>query len=703
MRTTRWAPVNGVLNTLTRPASRDSLLDLSHVKHRPNTDVSASTSYAGTCTRFFVSTPKLPASDEDRAAANKNPSHWNIPKDKLAQRDFFFDVLNVSATRRDAKQYLARFKSPAEQKSPKSASDEQDRRVAAPRRLEQRLARTGVNLGEFYAPTKAIAQSPKFTQQKDVQDKLLPKDDELIHVALLSIRAPQLIDQKSLDGIALTLAQLVRLDMQIVLTFDCSDLFSEGRVPKLPHQQVYQKQADRIVRALEKYNNGGARYVDSALAFTSGQATADTARLQSAVELSIPKLVIEPLKRTTIPVIPALAYTESFQNVPVPMVDVMLGLTKALSGIQPVTALGETVEEARDHTPSVATTLDRLILVDPLGGVPSLTRGDGSHVFVNLQQEYKDIASELRASDVFSMQTINQHVQNLDTLRHCLALLPPSTSALVISPEEAASSSQPSAPDSESVGISTRRTKNPLIHNLLTNKPVISSSLPVARLSSPNNGHTPLSSAPSRSTLVKKGMPLTMIPDPRVQPWLPPANGETTISLENHPDISFPRLVSLIEDSFRRPLDVPAYLRRIQNRIAGIIIAGEYEGGAIFTWEMPPLSTSEGSEDVARLVPYLDKFAVLQRSQGSSGVADMLFQAMVRSCFPDGVCWRSRQENPVNKWYFERSRGTWKLNDSQWTMFWTTKGLENDATRFEEYVSVCRAITPTWKDNKKPD
>lgn len=31
------------------------------------------------------------------------------------------------------------------------------------------------------------------------------------------------------------------------------------------------------------------------------------------------------------------------------------------------------------------------------------------------------------------------------------------------------------------------------------------------------------------------------------------------------------------------------------------------------------------------------------------------------------------QDNPVNKWYFERSRGTWKLPDTNWTMFWYAK------------------------------
>jgi amino-acid N-acetyltransferase len=131
-----------------------------------------------------------------------------------------------------------------------------------------------------------------------------------------------------------------------------------------------------------------------------------------------------------------------------------------------------------------------------------------------------------------------------------------------------------------------------------------------------------------------------------------------------------------------------------------VIIAGEYEGGAILTWETPPGVLDYGTADSrARMVPYLDKFAVLKRSQGSS-VADIVFKAMVRDCFPSGVCWRSRRQNPVNKWYFERSRGTWKLPGTGWTMFWTTPDLSMDQQTFRDYEGVCRGIVPSWADNK---
>jgi amino-acid N-acetyltransferase len=100
------------------------------------------------------------------------------------------------------------------------------------------------------------------------------------------------------------------------------------------------------------------------------------------------------------------------------------------------------------------------------------------------------------------------------------------------------------------------------------------------------------------------------------------------------------------------------------------------------------------------MVPYLDKFAVLKRSQGAGGVADIVFNSMVKDCFPDGVCWRSRRDNPVNKWYFERSRGTWKIPNTNWTMFWTTSNLDVDQQKFSDYESVCKSIEPSWADIK---
>jgi amino-acid N-acetyltransferase len=101
--------------------------------------------------------------------------------------------------------------------------------------------------------------------------------------------------------------------------------------------------------------------------------------------------------------------------------------------------------------------------------------------------------------------------------------------------------------------------------------------------------------------------------------------------------------VQLIEDSFGRRLDVDHYKSRVQNKIAAIIVAGDYEGAAIVTKE------SAGAMGSGTHVPYLDKFAVTSKSQGSGGVADIVFNVLTSS-FPNDLIWRSRKSNPVNKW-----------------------------------------------------
>ncbi|EME82926.1 uncharacterized protein MYCFIDRAFT_136123 [Pseudocercospora fijiensis CIRAD86] len=330
---------------------------------------------------------------------------------------------------------------------------------------------------------------------------------------------------------------------------------------------------------------------------------------------------------------------------------------------------------------------DRIIIVDCVGGIPGQ---DGNCVqgLINLSQQFETIDDQLAKSK--ATQEALQHRQNLDTIKRCLAILPSSSSGLIVSPETAANSSTHSAARDPTFGVGTKQ-KNVLIHNLLTNKPLISSSLPSGRVST-------LGNAPSNefsATLVKRGVPLSIMPADCG--WQRPAHGTTSMRLEDDTRIDFRRLVYLIEDSFRRKLDVSDYLSRVEGRIAGIVVVGEYEGCAIFTWEMPP-----NTQDPSRLVPYLDKFAVLQSSQGSNGVADSLFQAMVETCFPNGVLWRSRTNNPVNKWYFERSSGSWQIPGSGWTMFWTGDGAL-DKDRWDDYVGICTNIRPSWADGKKPD
>jgi amino-acid N-acetyltransferase len=584
--------------------------------------------------------------------------------------EFFIDLLSSAATKRDAKAYITRLK------DLNKASTEADpmslRAVADP---VKDLAQPQVNLGNFYGRARAVEDSPTFSQDKNVAP-VVEEETGKVHVALVKLVNPELLDDRTIQGIGQTLSQLSRLSISPCVVIDTDTTTSTG---DYHWKQTLMGQAERVVAAIDANSGPGSARVDNVLT---------TSTPDSPPQVHLRQFLLKPLRRGQIPVVVPVAYSASTQSVSQVSADqTIIALAKEFAGLnlhpRPEDNPGDLAERFRKLQSQMS--LDRLIILDPVGGIPSSDKPDQNHVFVNLEQEYSGVRNGLKAS---------RDIATLDLLRTVLGMLPPTSSALVTTPIDAAKSSDGADKTLQVSSVGTRRQRNALIHNLLTDKPIHSSSLPKGRLGSKNGGSVP--PVVSTSTFVKRGMPLTILPDPTVEAWTPDNYGKPRLKLTDS-RIDLQRLVHLIEDSFSRKLDVDDYLKRVNDKIAGIIIAGEYEGGALLTWETPAGVTDD---DHARLVPYLDKFAVLKRSQGAGGVADILFNAMVRTCFPEGVCWRSRRNNPVNKWYFERARGTWKMPDTNWTMFWTTEGAVEQGQTFKDCESVCRGVKPSWADNK---
>ncbi len=606
--------------------------------------------------------------------------------------------------------------------------------------------RVGVNLGTLYQPT--IFTRDRVPEEKYVQEE----QNEPLHLALFKIRQPQILDDQTLGGIASTLSQMGQLGLSTIVVLDCEEDFSSYSRKEDPSFEItIREQAIRLQAALEDYNEPGALLIEHVLSHSDVIGTvSSTAQARGGVEVQNSNLIYPPLDNGIILVVMPFAYDKDIKKRRVQADDVLLALIREFSGIAEQAHHTDSNEalNGRPEKTFDKPILDRVIILDPVGGVPSGNRADGAHVFVNLQAEYSDIREELQ--NLSSASLINQstgsalslgisnplskfvedevapipgsqleklqpsepirHIKNLDVVERALKLLPPSSSGLILTPAEAAI-----------------RFKNPLLHNLLTDKPMISSSLPTSpasRLFNPTVANPP--------TFLKKGIPLTMIPDPRIcGPWQPPSASNPSIELANDPRINLPKLIDLINDSFRRKLDPKAYLERIRGRVAGIIIAGDYEGGAICTWETPsflldkpPPAAAEvdgiSHPDSPYWFPYLDKFAVLTSSQGSGGVSDIVWAALTRSCFPDELVWRSRTSNPVNKWYQERAKGMWNLPGGEWTMFWTTEGVghggvvtiggedvanhSSDQTgniKWDAYVDVCSGIQPSWASSSK--
>ncbi|TXC08927.1 hypothetical protein FocTR4_00003771 [Fusarium oxysporum f. sp. cubense] len=569
-----------------------------------------------------------------------------LAKKKAIDRDFIVSVLEVSATKRDAKGYLQKY--------------------------------TGKN-------PKSLTDAPLFVQG-DPQQETEPLDMAPPHVAIMKLRVPQEIDATTLVGVANTLSQLRKLGLLSVVVIDCG--IDESRM-------TFQDQAFRLCEAIDSFGEHGARVVKHA--FVCSEPVGQKGRPQTTdIRLDDPAFINHILHHRMMPVIPSVvSRDETRQPQPVDSNQIVLALTRYFAGVQSNTT--DTSAEADAAPPKPIALVERIILLDPLGATPMTGRPGASHRFINLEQEYEPILKELMgpdgsplADDKDLRASITAHAANLALAKDALAMLPHTSSALITTPDAAANLMKTSFEPNEATG------SDSLFG--IGDKPVFSSSLPMARAPT-NSGREPTVGASGGSTLLKKGMPLRVFPHPRENPWVPPKPGSPRLRLTDK-CIDLPRLVHLIEDSFGRKLDVDDYLNRVNENLAGVIIAGEYEGGAILTWEKPEGLDDHTAYEQGRYVPYLDKFAVLRKSQGSGGCADIVFNAMVRGCLPDGVSWRSRKDNPVNKWYFERSLGTSKLSGCNWTMFWTTPNLDNQSPILRDYESVCRGVEPSWADNK---
>lgn len=583
-------------------------------------------------------------------------------------------VLEASATRRDAKGYLQKY-------APQSGEDTSKKR---------KVSEAQGTPDQTYSSIRVVNQAPKFIQGTETKTETAVPLDEPINLAVVKMRLPQDLDNEMLSAIAKTLTQLRKLGLVSLIVLDGGPESS---------RKILREQSWRVQQAVDSFGEPGCILLDQCVAEVESQTPSRMGFLPSGVYVQHPHLLLRALKDNAIVVIPPVTMAHDMKSIDVVDADeTIVALTKYLCGLQ-FDAADESTGVS--HGPGVrVASVEKFIILDPAGGTPLSDEHESCHRYINLEQEFEGIMYGLthpsglearRGKIPENMRKL--HARNLQLSKKVLAMLPSTSSAIISTPSAAANK-----PIQEFTRVTTRNRQNPLIHNLLTDKPVFSSSLPLERVRSGD----PVSGETHVATLLKRGMPLTVYPDPTISAWLPPRPGAPRLRLTDT-CVDLPRLVHLINDSFNRELDVQHYLDRVNENLAGIIIAGEYEGGAILTWEKPFGLDEETAYKTGRLVPYLDKFAVLKSRQGSGGVADVVFNAMVRGCFPEGVCWRSRQDNPVNKWYFERSLGTWKLKDTNWTMFWTTPHLPLSDPKLLDYEDVCRFIEPSWADSKPPD
>ena len=134
--------------------------------------------------------------------------------------------------------------------------------------------------------------------------------------------------------------------------------------------------------------------------------------------------------------------------------------------------------------------------------------------------------------------------------------------------------------------------------------------------------------------------------------------GSVVRSLSGYDALDLPRLESLLESAFGRPLRAGFAERRPLR----VYLEADYRGVALIEQGL------EGEESDTRAV-FLSKFAVQPVARGE-GIGQDLWWSLVRE--HPSVYWRSRPDNPINPWYQTVCDGMHR--GQRWHIYW--RGVE---------------------------
>ncbi|RCH86996.1 Amino-acid acetyltransferase, mitochondrial [Rhizopus azygosporus] len=447
---------------------------------------------------------------------------------------------------------------------------------------------------------KKFGKQDSFGSPRDYVNALLaPCYHQL---ALTKIEGP--FEKNGWQNVGKTLYKLQKLGLTSIVVSDNPAWTLAEHTPSELRKRMVQESMT-LVEAIEQAGGRAALIYGPTLERSNFSSTSIDVNLD---------LILSAINNHQIPiVVPILTEAEGNQ-VPVGANDALLALTQRLAN------------QALD--PKLVPS--KIVIVNKEGGIPNHERPGTAHSLVNLQEEYSDIYTAFLNQHPEWQTAYPNMLENMTTIRDCLQQLPVTSSAVI-----APTSSLPSA----------------LITNLVTDKPLYSSSLPVT-------DHTRINQA--KTTVLRQGAKIS--------------------NFQQVSDLNLPRLTELLEASFQRKVHVEKYYARLGQVLAGAIIAGDYEGAVIMTNERPSPDSSSYA--------YLDKFAIAPSSQGI-GLTDILWKRMC-DAYPE-LLWRSRKDNGVNKWYFERASGYLRLKN--WVLFWHG---QNGHHKIQDYAQIANSIPPSF-------
>lgn len=388
------------------------------------------------------------------------------------------------------------------------------------------------------------------TSQSYVDALLSPTANQ---IAITKVEGP--FEKRGWQSVGSTLVKLQKLGLTSIVVTDNAQWPTDESPVELAKTMLRESMA--LVEAIE--NAGGrARPLHSGIIESSSVSSMD-------VQLDF---IQDALSRGQIPVLVPIMTQQGGLQQPVKANDAMVAITTKLT--------------KRNNSPA------KVVVINNEGGIFNHEQPGTAHSLINVQEEYDTIVSAFQHRPQW-MKAYPTAIDNLSMIRQCLAQLPTSSSAIL-----APIASLPSA----------------LITNLVTDKPLYSSSLPNQDIQRINK---------MRTTVLRHGIKIR--------------------NYDNIDDLDLDRLTQLMEASFQKKLDADAFYERLRHVLAGAIIAGDYEGAVIMT--------SESADGQSSRHYYLDKFAIAPTSQGI-GLTDILWKRMCDG-FPE-LLWRSRQDNGVNKW-----------------------------------------------------
>lgn len=554
-----------------------------------------------------------------------------------AKRNLILSILKSTTTKREAKNYLTKYQNQFDFSDLDFANSNEI--VPLNRRENQR---------ELFIQRFLNRQNP-FVNIYDEDDRKLKKIP--LRLAIFKIKFTTITNQQW-TGIAETFKRLISLGISPIILLDFDHLPDNS----FKNNELYiTDQSNKLLNRLGKPEEEDGFQVSilrSLFTKKNGHLSIDSL-----------ELILIPLYQGTIPILQPIAYNVDSNTQEFLKSDSLLfALCSAL------------VEKRTTNLLSI----EKIVMIDQLGGIPSIERNQTSHVFINLSQEYSDILSELFIGHI-NPKVRDLHVSNLNSMNNILSFIRDrsgndETTGIITTPE---------------IMSINNDQLNPIIYNVLTDRSIISSSLPSL------NKRTPQVS----TTIIKKGVNVQIFEQDTY-------TGQFTMeNLFKDKLVDKSKLVELLNDSFGKTLQVNEYFKRIDNNLATFILVGDYDGAAIITWE----KVNGGNN---KRIAYLDKFAIAKRNQGLPGLADIIFKIILQSHSLE-LIWRSRKVNPVNKWYFERCCGCMSSPESQWKIFYTgdifdkridrfkrntiPAGVINVREKLKEYSKICEGIPPSFK------